>query len=100
MEQHRIDVVVRLIELDGAVIQVPNGTQGLEPLSLIVEAPGAYQVMAEFALVLPAGIKPRCRTKRRQREISRTAFHHGRQVRLAGCALCGEVLQSEAFASL
>ncbi|MBI4749735.1 MAG: hypothetical protein HY774_14705 [Acidobacteria bacterium] len=50
VEQHGIDVVVRLIGPDGKLIQEvdsPNGTQGPEPLSSIIEQTGSYTLEVE-----------------------------------------------------
>ena len=47
VEQRGIDVVVRLVDVDGKPIiemDSPNGTQGPEAVSLVAEASGAYQV--------------------------------------------------------
>ena len=50
VEQQGIDVVVRLLGPDGnklAEVDSPNGTQGPEPLSFIVEQGGSYTVEVE-----------------------------------------------------
>ncbi|HNH83808.1 MAG TPA: CHAT domain-containing protein, partial [Acidobacteriota bacterium] len=50
VEQHGVDVVVRLISPDGKTlheVDSPNGTQGPEPLSAIIEQGGSYTVEVE-----------------------------------------------------
>ena len=50
VEQQGINVVVRLIGLDGKLVQEvdsPNGTQGAEPLSFIAAQGGTYRVEIE-----------------------------------------------------
>ncbi|HMZ81900.1 MAG TPA: hypothetical protein PLL06_19545 [Acidobacteriota bacterium] len=50
VDQQGIDVVVRLVGLDGKPVQEtdnPNGTQGAEPLSFIAAQGGTYRVEIE-----------------------------------------------------
>lgn len=58
VEQQGIDVVVRLLGPDGKVVQEvdsPNGTQGPEPLSRIVEQAGSYILVVSLGKTAEPG---------------------------------------------
>lgn len=95
VEQQGIDVVVRLLGPDGKLIQEvdsPNGTQGPEPVSSIVEVAGTYtlEIEALEKTALPGkyevkseAIKPATEQDRAQVAITRL-YEQSRQLRQAG----------------